>query len=76
MRLTRPSISDASAAALGRAVVANRWRGLMLRRAAKAIGAVLDDASGAPPLLDKARDELHDAMGTCLLYALSLETSP
>ncbi len=76
MRLTRPSISDEVAVALGRAVVVNRWRAALLNEAAVRIGAVLDDASNAPPLTDKARDALRDAMIACVMHALALEGVP
>ena len=76
MRLIRSFISDASAAAFGRAVAANRWRAALLRHAAAAVGAVLDDAGGWPPLTEKACDELREALATITMHALALETSP
>lgn len=76
MQLTRPVLTLGQAAAIGRAVICNRWRAAHLRHAAEAIGAVLDDATAAPMLPEKARDDLTDALATVTMYALALETLP
>jgi len=73
MQLTRPVLTFRQAAALGRAVVVNCWRAALLRKAAAAVGAVLDDASGWPPLTEKACDELRQALATITMHALTLD---
>ncbi len=76
MQLNRPVLRPAEAAAIGHAVAANRWRAAHLRRAAEALGAVLDDASGVPALPERMRDELRDALAAVTMTGLMLETSP
>jgi hypothetical protein len=73
MQLTRPVLTFRQAAALGQAVEVDRWRAALLRSAAVAVGAVLDDASGWPPLTEKACDELRQALATITMRALALE---
>lgn len=76
MQLTRPTLPIEQAAAIGRAVAVNRWRAAHLRQAAQAIGAVLDDAAGAPGLPEQVRDDLRAALAAVTMHALALETSP
>lgn len=76
MQLTRSVLTRGQAAVIGRAVAANRWRAAHLRRAAEAIGVVLDDATVAPALPEKARGDLRDALVAVTMCALTLETSP
>lgn len=76
MQLNRPELTFRQAAAIGRAVAANRWRAAHLRRAAEAIGAVLDDTAAAPALRGKVRDDLRDALAAVTIHALALELSP
>jgi hypothetical protein len=64
------------AAAIGRAVAANRWRAARLRKATEAIGAVLDDAGNMPALPEKVRDDLRGALVAVAMHAVTLETSP
>ncbi len=75
MQLTRPVLKFQQAAALGQAVMVNHWRAALLRSAAAAVGAVLDDAGGWPPFTEKARDKLREALATITMHALALDTT-
>lgn len=76
MQPTRPVLTLQRAAAVGQAVAVNRWRAAHLRRAAEAIGAVLDDAAAGPVLPEKVCADLRDALAAVTIHALALETSP
>jgi len=76
MQLTRPVLKFQQATALGQAVMVNHWRADLLRHAVVAVGAVLDDAAGWPPLTEKARDELCEVLAVIRMLALSLDPNP
>lgn len=62
-----PVLTDREAETIGREASLNRWRAQMLRQAILAVGAVLDSTAGLP---ERARDDLHDALTSCVLWHL------